>query len=174
MRAPDKLWLARRVGSTDWHIPVKGETMSWGNAEFASYTRTDSTHTGAAWMREQAAVAIGNFMMTKTDVAVEKVCDAEDAIRAIPLPSNADLLAEAMKLPEVAALVEARITHIKAVEAYNAKLALVKLARSEGFYGGGVDAEFKAVGESQRGFYGASQDFCDAVIAHFTAAKETP
>ena len=62
----------------------------------------DTKALGAEWMREQAAVAIGKFLMIKTDMDVEKVCDAEEAIRAIPLPTDSDLLAEAMKLPEVA------------------------------------------------------------------------
>ena len=76
---------------------------------------------GAAWMREQADNAITYLEWDKVpefsctvgtayayqqgfNDAMDK-CNA--AIRAIPLPTDADLLAEAVKLPEVAALVEA-------------------------------------------------------------------
>ena len=79
------------------------------------------TPIGAAWMREQVDNAITYL---ECDKVPEFSCmvgpeyayqqgfnDAleigRNAIRAIPLPTSADLLAEAMKLPEVAALVEA-------------------------------------------------------------------
>ena len=80
-------------------------------------------------------------------------------------------LSAALELPEVKALVEARRTHIDAVDAYNAKLILVNKARENGFYGHGVDAEFQSMGAAQRAFYGAAQDFCDAALAAIKEPK---
>lgn len=65
-------------------------------------------------MREQAAntVAYSERLISEDNrIWIDErpyVCEetAYRAIRAIPLPTNADLLAEAMKLPEVAALVK--------------------------------------------------------------------
>ena len=90
---PDARRLAR--------VPAMEQTILALRAELAARPAP----IGAAWMREQAADAIDKFLMTKTDICMEKICDAKDAIRAIPLPTDADLLAEAMKLPEVVALV---------------------------------------------------------------------
>lgn len=66
---------------------------------------------GAAWMREQAADAItevqgGEFIFGGQKFRAISLGEALEAIRAIPDPTPADLLAQAMKLPEVKALVE--------------------------------------------------------------------
>lgn len=106
---------------------------------------------GAAWMREQAAVAIGKFLMTKTDTDVEKVCDAEEAIRAIPLPTNAELLAEAMKLPEVQALVAATRRQVENVERW-------------------LETGTPAGPDESKTIY----DAMTSALAPFTTAKETP
>lgn len=68
---------------------------------------------GAAWMRERAAglrdnIAdqIGARPMSSIHSAL---CEYANAIRAIPDQTHADLLAQALKLPEVAALMGAAI-----------------------------------------------------------------
>lgn len=62
----------------------------------------------AAWMREQVRIAVCNIIGGTDYYDDDILCEIiSDAIRATPLPTDADLLAEAMKLPEVAALVEA-------------------------------------------------------------------
>lgn len=64
--------------------------------------------TGAAWMREQAAGEAEQYAKGIVDPwAKQTIRWAANAIRNIPLPTDADLLAEAVKLPEVAAAFEA-------------------------------------------------------------------
>lgn len=62
----------------------------------------------AAWMREQVRIAVCNIIGGTDYYDDDILCEIiSDAIRATPLPTDADLLAETMKLREVAALVEA-------------------------------------------------------------------
>ena len=72
---------------------------------------TQDNTLGAAWMREQAAIACNvvaaeakEYNIPQMSLGASACCEA---IRAIPLPTDADALAEAMKLPEVAAQVDA-------------------------------------------------------------------
>ena len=69
---------------------------------------TQDNTIGAAWMREQAVAACNviaaeakEYNIPQMSLGASACCKA---IRAIPLPTNADALAEAMKLPEVVAL----------------------------------------------------------------------
>ena len=61
---------------------------------------------GAAAMREAAAVDLISFANAEF-VEGPFVRNAASSIRALPLPSHADMLAAALRLPEIAALVEA-------------------------------------------------------------------
>ena len=115
-----------------------------------------ATPIGAAWMREQAAntVAYSERLISEDNrIWIDErpyVCEetAYRAIRAIPLPTDADLLAEAMKLPEVAALVDA-----------------VETLRQEAWgYGSIYETEFHA----------HVHDTLYDALTPFIAAKETP
>lgn len=101
---------------------------------------------GAAWMREQAAIACNVVAAEAKEYKLAEMSlgasACYEAIRAIPLPTDANLLAEAMKLPEVAALV---------LEASN----LIEACDRLGVTGGNLDT-------------------ARAALAPFTAAKETP
>ena len=81
---------------------------------------TKSDPIGAAWMREQAAIACNvvaaeskEYNIPQMSLGASACCKA---IRAIPLPTNADLLAEAMKMPEVQVLVAATRRQVENVE----------------------------------------------------------
>lgn len=112
---------------------------------------------GAAWMREQAAntVAYSERLISEDNrIWIDErpyVCEETTyrAIRAIPLPTDAELLAEAMKLPEVAALVDA--------------------SDALGFWMSAALEDPKVCDEMK-----AVINVWFSAIAPFTAAKETP
>ena len=130
---------------------------------------------GAAWMREQAAdlmdMASKNCLDQFTYPAKTKEhrdyqtgaivhANAAIAIRAIPLPTNADLLAEAMKLPEV------DIARVNQLE--RAVVASAMVGQIIGFLGDD-DARIAAF----RAACGPELlSKARAAIAPFTAAKE--
>lgn len=64
-----------------------------------------SSPLGAVAMREAAAAIVGPMASSNSPYAANAGQSAYDAIRAIPLPTHAALLAAALALPEVAALV---------------------------------------------------------------------
>ena len=110
-----------------------------------------ATHIGAAWMREQAALVITRYAALEDAGYGTTLSEVIAAIRAIPLPTNADLLAEAMKLPDVAALVEAALDGNE-------------LAHGVSFMKSKIIAEWGYRVESK----------LLTALAPFTAAKETP
>lgn len=137
-------------------------------------TGGDAAHTniGAAWMREQVVQTVKSYETANLGSGVSKRLAPEaywiagqdraawqimEAIRAIPLPTNADLLAEAMKLPRVAALVGAISD---AIDANPTELNL-----------GNYDHD--DVCRLQNEAIDVWQ-ILSAALAPFTAAKETP
>ena len=92
------------------------------------------------------------------------------AIAAIPA-APAPTLAAALALPEIAALVDARLRHINAVKEYNTKLDQVKDARKSGDWTGNVERECASMNEAYSRLIDKMQVFCDAAIA---AIKVTP
>ena len=115
-----------------------------------------ATPIGAAWMREQAAntVAYSERLISEDNrIWIDErpyVCEetAYRAIRAIPLPTDADLLAEAMKLPEVAALLNTLETLRREAWGYNINY--------------------------ETAFHAEVYDTLKDALATFTAPKETP
>lgn len=88
--------------------------------------------------------------------SVLAAAELEEAVNQIP---------SAQPSPDVAALVEARIAEIEAVEAYNSKLERVKRKRGNGDWTDGVEVEYRAMCDAQSVFIRAAAAFADATLA---------
>jgi hypothetical protein len=110
---------------------------------------------GAAWMREQAAIACNvvaaeakEYKLAEMSLGASACCKA---IRALPLPTDADLLADAMQRPEVQALVAATRRQVENVERW-------------------LETGTPAGPDESKTIY----DAMTSSLAPFTAVKETP
>lgn len=82
-----------------------------------------------------------------------------DALETAPLT-----VADALTVPEVRALVDARLRHINAVKEYNTKLDRVKDMRNSGDWTGNVEREYASMNEAYSCLIAKMQDFCDAAL----------
>jgi hypothetical protein len=99
-------------------------------------------------------------------------CDAESrpsapnkdawCYRRADLPPT---LAQALAVPEIAALVEARRKQLDAHAEYTSALAKVREYREHSLHFGNVDAEFARMTEAKSTFIRAAQDFADKSLA---------
>ena len=120
---------------------------------------------GAEWMRREAVKAASPWQFD-TEEGNNSRKAAVRNILTIPSPTPADLLAAAIRLPEVRALVEARRKHVDAVDAYNRQRNWCERERNMGnWHGKNCDDEYRAMHVAQSAFIGAAQDFTDAALA---------
>lgn len=71
---------------------------------------------------------------------------------------------DAAKVPEIAALMDARRRYIELVEKYNAKLHSVKAQRLRGDWSQDVTTEFREMIEAHQNFIAAAQTAADAAL----------
>lgn len=71
---------------------------------------------------------------------------------------------DAARVPEIAALIEARRRYIELVETYSAKLKHVEMLRLNGDWSQNVMIEFCEMGEAHRNFIAAAQTAADAAL----------
>ena len=110
---PDRIWVS---GNGSWHAVGDGV---W--ASDTEYVRADLSSLAALAMREAAIDASKNsgknYYMIQTGTGFKEIFPGggafvmrhqiTDAIHALPVPSEAEILAAALKVPGIAALVEA-------------------------------------------------------------------
>ena len=91
-----------------------------------------------------------------------------DAMRAALKPITAQ---DAARVPEIAALIEARRHHVETVKTYNAKLKSVEIRRLNNDWSQDVATEFFEMSEAHRDFIAAAQAAADAALRAITEGK---